>query len=96
MATGAHFVSLMLVAALYITEHDQLRNSLIFAGSMLVLAIFLPPTGMIKPDDAPEYAHNTMQYMPKRDANGTIIAPEETKKESKKKGGKTKRSKKSN
>ena len=61
---------------------------------MLVLAIFLPPTGMIKPDDAPEYAHNTMQYMPKRDANGTIIAPEEAKKESKKKGGKTKRSKK--
>lgn len=32
--------------------------------------MFIPPTGMIKPDDAPEYAKNSMSYMPDRQFMG--------------------------
>ena len=68
-ATAAHFFSLMALGFLYFTKHDQTKNCAVFTAVMFSLAIFIPPTGMIKPDDAPEYAKNSMSYVPRKDGS---------------------------
>ena len=47
-------------------SHDQTFNCFCVAATAMLLAIFIPPTGMIGTKDAPEYAKNSMKYMPDR------------------------------
>eukprot|EP00585_Thalassiosira_rotula_P001953 CAMPEP_0196142346 /NCGR_PEP_ID=MMETSP0910-20130528/11556_1 /TAXON_ID=49265 /ORGANISM="Thalassiosira rotula, Strain GSO102" /LENGTH=125 /DNA_ID=CAMNT_0041403649 /DNA_START=124 /DNA_END=501 /DNA_ORIENTATION=+ len=67
IATGVHFISLISLGFLYVLEHEYMFPCFVLAGISMALAIFIPPTGMIKPDDAPEYAKNSMNYMPDKD-----------------------------
>ena len=93
IATGVHFVSLITLGFMYLMEHAQTRNMFIVASTSFVLAIFIPPTGMIKPDDAPEYAKNSMSYIPQHDGTVGPIMPE-TKRKNKKESSKGSRKKK--
>lgn len=66
--TGIHFVTFIAVGLLYVAEHEYLRHCCFIAATSFVLAYFIPPTGLIKPDDAPDYAKNSC---------GWVVNPEE-------------------
>eukprot|EP00571_Detonula_confervacea_P012728 CAMPEP_0172298362 /NCGR_PEP_ID=MMETSP1058-20130122/1056_1 /TAXON_ID=83371 /ORGANISM="Detonula confervacea, Strain CCMP 353" /LENGTH=133 /DNA_ID=CAMNT_0013007631 /DNA_START=77 /DNA_END=478 /DNA_ORIENTATION=+ len=73
IATGIHFVSLVALGLLYFVEHEQTFNSFIIAATSFVLAMFIPPTGMISTEDAPDYAKNSMSYMPNTDGSEEAV-----------------------
>ena len=98
ISTGVHFVSLIVLGLLYLMAHDQTFNCFCLAATSFVLAMFIPPTGMIKPDDAPEYAKNSMSYMPDRQfagMEGSTFGEKETKKAKVKTTGNPKKKNKS-
>ena len=64
ISTAIHFAALIGSGLLWIVKSDHTTNCFIAAGVTFCLAFFIPPTGMIKPDEAPEYTKNTMTYMP--------------------------------
>lgn len=97
IATGVHFLSLFLTGFMYILEHEWTKCVGLTSAVAWCLAMFIPPTGLIRPDDAPEYAKNGMSYLPNRDgmgAAGLKLGTEEALKKhpSSKRGGKKKRS----
>jgi hypothetical protein len=61
--TGVHFVTFISVGLLYVAEHEYLRHCCVIAATSFVLAYFIPPTGLIKPDDAPDYAKNSCSWV---------------------------------
>mmetsp|Transcript_24846 Transcript_24846/g.52957 ORF Transcript_24846/g.52957 Transcript_24846/m.52957 type:complete len:111 (-) Transcript_24846:152-484(-) len=66
VATAAHFISLVALGFMYLMEHEHTIKCFALTAVCLTLAIFIPPTGLINPDDVPEYAKNTMRYLPER------------------------------
>mmetsp|Transcript_6055 Transcript_6055/g.10817 ORF Transcript_6055/g.10817 Transcript_6055/m.10817 type:complete len:123 (+) Transcript_6055:117-485(+) len=84
LATGAHFISLMTLGFLYLADHAQTFNCFVFSAVSFVLAIFIPPTGMIKPNDAPEYAKNSMSYIPEKEVLVPVVPSKQNSKKNKK------------
>jgi len=70
LATGAHFLSLVAAGVVYFAGGDHTRHCFIFSAVAWVLAMFIPPTGMIGEADVPAYAKKSMLYIPNR-ANPT-------------------------
>lgn len=96
IATGVHFVSLLAAGIMYFIEHKYTYHCFVLTATALTLAFFIPPTGMIQPDNAKgsEYAKNSMGWSPyaqiqrEADAREETAAAAKAKKDSKKKGGK--------
>jgi predicted GIY-YIG superfamily endonuclease len=65
IATAVHFFALLGLAFTYILEDKENMFYIgIATGISGVLAFFIPPTGLIQPDDAPgtEYAKTAMSW----------------------------------
>jgi hypothetical protein len=100
LATGLHYLSLCALGLLYFVEHEWTRNACILTALFFVLAMFIPPTGMIKQEDAPAAAHKSMSYMPEKgfedpsadgDDAASADAAKGAEKKTKKKGGNNKK-----
>lgn len=52
---------------MYFTGHENARHCFVVTATSFLLAFFIPPTGMIKPDDAPIYAKKSMGWVVKPD-----------------------------
>mmetsp|Transcript_23264 Transcript_23264/g.39773 ORF Transcript_23264/g.39773 Transcript_23264/m.39773 type:complete len:127 (-) Transcript_23264:88-468(-) len=87
IATAVHFLSLIGLGFLYILEHEKQFHCFILTAIAFVCAMFIPPTGLIKPNDAPEYAKNSMSYMQNPHGTGALQQQQvqETKKSKKQK-----------
>ena len=66
--TGIHFVTFIELGLLYVPGHEYTRHCFVITATAFVLAYFIPPTGFITPDDAPDYAKKSC---------GWVINPEE-------------------
>ena len=66
LATGVHFFALVGAIALFFAGSDDTKYWAMAAAVAWFLAMFVPPTGMIGPGDAPDYARTTMRYLPNR------------------------------
>eukprot|EP00578_Thalassiosira_sp_NH16_P019886 CAMPEP_0181098004 /NCGR_PEP_ID=MMETSP1071-20121207/11880_1 /TAXON_ID=35127 /ORGANISM="Thalassiosira sp., Strain NH16" /LENGTH=115 /DNA_ID=CAMNT_0023180541 /DNA_START=99 /DNA_END=446 /DNA_ORIENTATION=- len=78
-ATGVHFMSLLAMLPLYMAKPDKVVISLIVSGVSFLLANFIPPTGMIKPHDMPEFVQPPQRAMPETETKAA-----ESKKKNKK------------
>lgn len=91
IATGVHYISLIISGLLYMASSDKTFNCFVLAASSFVLAMFIPPTGMISTDDAPEYAKNAMSYLPQPDGTVGPVVPESMRKKKSSKGSRKKK-----
>ena len=66
ISTGVHFFSLMVLMIFFFIGHEKTFQSFIVAAVSFTLAFFIPPTGIINPDDAmgDEYAKKAMGWSP--------------------------------
>ncbi len=63
VSTAIHYVTLIAFGFMYLMDHEYMKSCSVITVTSFILAYFVPPTGMIKPDDAPDYAKNSMGWV---------------------------------
>ena len=95
VSTAIHYVTLIAFGYMYLMDHEYMKPCSVVTLTSFLLAYFVPPTGMIKPDDVPEYAKTSCGWVVnKEEVANRLVEEMKAKKEMETKGKAKKESKK--
>ncbi len=61
VSTAVHYIALLAFGYFYMMGNEYMQPCSVVTITSFILAYFVPPTGMIKPDEVPEYATKVME-----------------------------------
>ena len=67
VSTAVHYITLLAFGYFYMMGNEYMQPCSVVTITSFILAYFVPPTGMIKPDEVPEYAKTSLGWVVNKD-----------------------------